>query len=65
MTAGLPPATRDLDEALQRLNDSLQVLVLLLPLLELDPGSRIAAAEAAKRALEDTATFRECVFPRK
>ena len=44
---------------LQRLVDSLQVLVLLLPLVEREPGPRgLLLTAAAKQALDDAAELR-------
>ena len=65
MTARLLPEAHDLHHALQRLNDSLQVLVLLLPTAELESDSRLLLVNAAARqALEDAATFRACFLRR-
>ena len=59
MVPPLPPAT----EALQRLADSLQVLVLLLPSIEFDSDSRhLLVSAAAKQALEDVAALRDCLL---
>ena len=61
MSAPSPPIAHDLHQALQRLNDSLQVLVLLLPQDQMAHGTRpLPLAEAAKQALEDAAVLRAC-----
>ena len=49
----------EMEIVLQRLVDSLQVLVLLLPLVENEPGPRgLLLTAAAKQALDDAADLR-------
>jgi len=53
---------RQVEDAVERLADSLQVLVLLLPqvALQRDP-SEARVADAARRALDDAASLSRCV----
>lgn len=55
------PAVPSTSAALQRLADSLQVLVLLLPASVADAPQQSVSA-AAKQALDDIAALRECLL---
>jgi hypothetical protein len=59
IVAGPITMSDETELVLQRLVDSLQVLVLLLPLVEREPGPRgLLVTAAAKQALDDAAEFR-------